>query len=1126
MKTRLAAFVVLLFAIALGRNVAHSATIIWTNSASGGWNNAANWNPNAVPGAGDTAIITNAGVAVSLNGATTVGAIILGTSGAGTVTLALNNQTLILNGPLTVNPSGSFTVDSGALVGNTNAVLNGTIGWSAAVLGGNLTLASGSTLKITTGNNHDLPNCILTNNGMVAWSGGAIRGGGPGTFVYNNGVWDAQGDQTFNNAFGGAGAVFNNAGTFGKSASAGGSTVFSSGVIFNNAGKLDSQTNFIYLNGGGSFTGGTATNLTGFVGLNQGAFNLNGTVTSSNVQMLGDATLTGNNVINGALNWIAGQWNNSASETIATNSTLYITGANNHNLANCTLTNHGTVVWSDGALRVGGSPGTLIYNHGLWDAQSDQALNNAYGGDGAVFNNFGTFRKSGGADSGQTLLSGGVFLNQFAGALDVRQGNLVLQGSGNLAGGTATNNAGTLVLSLGNFNINGTVTGSNVVENAANLIGTNVINGGLNWVQGAWNGAVVTIASNSTVVISGGGQNNDLSNCTVTNYGVVTWSSGILRGGATPGTAVYNYGLWDAQSDRTFNNGYGGSGTVFNNLGTLRKSGGTNTGQTLIGGGVFLNQLAGALDVRQGNLVLQGSGNLAGGTATNNAGTLVLSLGNFKINGTVTGSNVVENAANLIGTNVINGGLNWVQGAWNGAVVTIASNSTVVISGGGQNNDLSNCTVTNYGVVTWSSGILRGGATPGTAVYNYGLWDAQSDRTFNNGYGGSGTVFNNFGTFRKSAGTDGGQTLLGGNVLLNQFSGALDVQDGNLVLQGGGNFTGGTANNPAGAIYLSIGNFNINGTVTGNVIENSGNLVGVNVIHGGLNWVQGAWNGAVVTIASNSTVVIAGGGQNNDLASGTVTNYGVVIWASGSLRGGSTPGTAVYNYGLWDAQSDGVFNNGFGGSGTVFNNFGTFRKEFTTGTTALQVPFNNTGRLDAQDGRIALQAAYTLANGTQMSFGLGGWIGNGSISLSGPASFKGSLGVNLNGFFWPGVGSSFDLLNYTSESGVLFTNTALPAAFTWQTNYNPTAFALSVVARPAFTNTASTNLFISNLNQTNLYLAWPGDHTGWQLQAQTNPLAVGLSTNWFAVSDSSLTNEIFMPIDATKPTVFFRMIYP
>jgi hypothetical protein len=189
--------------------------------------------------------------------------------------------------------------------------------------------------------------------------------------------------------------------------------------------------------------------------------------------------------------------------------------------------------------------------------------------------------------------------------------------------------------------------------------------------------------------------------------------------------------------------------------------------------------------------------------------------------------------------------------------------------------------------------------------------------------------------------------------------------------------------------------------------------------------------------------------------------------------------------------------------------------------------FNNTGTLDSQVGNISLQGAYTLANGTKMDFGLGGSTGNGSISLSGAASFAGSLSVNLNGFFWPAVGSSFNLLNYSVESGVLFTNTTLPAPgyITWQTNYNVTAFALSVVAHTA-TNTVSTNLYISTLNGTNILLQWPGDHTGWRIQAQTNPVTVGLTTNWVTIAGSGLTNQIGEPIGKTNGSVFFRMIYP
>src|ERR1039457_6799066 len=103
--------------------------------------------------------------------------------------------------------------------------------------------------------------------------------------------------------------------------------------------------------------------------------------------------------------------------------------------------------------------------------------------------------------------------------------------------------------------------------------------------------------------------------------------------------------------------------------------------------------------------------------------------------------------------------------------------------------------------------------------------------------------------------------------------------------------------------------------------------------------------------------------------------------------------------------------------------------------------------MDVQDGNIALQGGYNLANGTKTGFGLGGALGNGSISLSSSAAFSGSVSVNINDYFWPVVGSSFNLLNYTSESGVLFTIAVLPPPFTWLPNYNATAFAVTVIAR-------------------------------------------------------------------------------
>jgi hypothetical protein len=59
-----------------------------------------------------------------------------------------------------------------------------------------------------------------------------------------------------------------------------------------------------------------------------------------------------------------------------------------------------------------------------------------------------------------------------------------------------------------------------------------------------------------------------------------------------------------------------------------------------------------------------------------------------------------------------------------------------------------------------------------------------------------------------------------------------------------------------------------------------------------------------------------------------------------------------------------------------------------------------------------------------------------------------------------------------------------------------------------------------------LQLAWPADHTGWLLEAQTNAPRVGLSTNWVIVPGSSAVNSWSIPIATAEGSVFFRLVHP
>jgi MBG domain len=74
-------------------------------------------------------------------------------------------------------------------------------------------------------------------------------------------------------------------------------------------------------------------------------------------------------------------------------------------------------------------------------------------------------------------------------------------------------------------------------------------------------------------------------------------------------------------------------------------------------------------------------------------------------------------------------------------------------------------------------------------------------------------------------------------------------------------------------------------------------------------------------------------------------------------------------------------------------------------------------------------------------------------------------------------------------------------------------------------NTTPTNI-TSSVVGNQLTLAWPADHIGWRLQAQTNTLDAGITATWFDVGGSTTTNEVTITIDAANPAVFFRMIYP
>ena len=89
--------------------------------------------------------------------------------------------------------------------------------------------------------------------------------------------------------------------------------------------------------------------------------------------------------------------------------------------------------------------------------------------------------------------------------------------------------------------------------------------------------------------------------------------------------------------------------------------------------------------------------------------------------------------------------------------------------------------------------------------------------------------------------------------------------------------------------------------------------------------------------------------------------------------------------------------------------------------------------------------------------------------------------------------------------------------------FKPSSGVLSIITYTIASN--PTNITASVSGST-LTISWPGDHSGWILQSQTNSLGDGLDTNWVDVAGSSAGTSVSFGIDATKPTVFFRLRHP
>jgi autotransporter-associated beta strand protein len=288
------------------------------------------------------------------------------------------------------------------------------------------------------------------------------------------------------------------------------------------------------------------------------------------------------------------------------------------------------------------------------------------------------------------------------------------------------------------------------------------------------------------------------------------------------------------------------------------------------------------------------------------------------------------------------------------------------------------------------------------------------------------------------------------------------------------------------------------GSATLNTFNGGGLTYNLGALAGGAN---STLSGSTTNLIAPGTTYSIGANGNNTVFSGRIINgldtVSVVKVGAGSLL---LDGASTYT------GSTVVSNGFFGGNGSIASPLTVMPgATLTPGDPIGTFTVNNTATLN---GTILMQLNQDTSD---------------MLSVSGAITASGSLIVTNIG---PNIanGTTFHLFN-KAVTGLTDT---LPATdptgtktYTWTDHVSTDG---SITLNSGGVNPAPTNI-VTSVSGNVLSLGWPSDHTGWTLQAQTNPLTTGISTNWVNVTGSSLTNMINMTVNPTNGAVFYRLLY-
>lgn len=519
--------------------------------------------------------------------------------------------------------------------------------------------------------------------------------------------------------------------------------------------------------------------------------------------------------------------------------------------------------------------------------------------------------------------------------------------------------------------------------------------------------------------------------------------------------------------------------TTLSGTGTLNMS--KNADNMILGGGTFTNQetIQGTGVIGNNNLTLVNSGtidvNVAGTVqinpsgGTTNTGTLEAShSGILQLTGTImnTGGTIWMNtggSAQLEGATITGGTLkggtieslknSTLNGVDNKAAYVVTQTGTTTISGTITNTgtitlasagsdtflDLSgNVSLTGNGLLILGKGgpnIIEGASTGQEVLTNSSTIEGTGN--IGNGFMGlinTGSIIANDSTPLVIQASSAGFTNNVGNV-----EGKVTVDAGDTLTISGKftNFSGTT---------LTGGTYNVDGTLGfdgANIVTNAANITlsgtGSQIIDN-----QGGAS-ALANFATNGirgTFALAG--NRNFTTAGNFTDQGTISISAGStfaVGGGGTykqaGGMTIVN-GILSVPTAGIVDI----TGGPMLGIGTVDGNLTLAGSGTMSP----GPAAKKAGELTINGTYKQTAGT-VAIDLGGTKANCDVlNITGTAALGGTLTVDLISGFTPAVGNTFDIIDYSSETGT-FSKMNLPTLSggdTWAISYNAKDVVLTV----------------------------------------------------------------------------------